>query len=404
MKRNEFYQLVDRTDLAGIIQNYETPCYFYFLKIIQRQLIRLQECFGSRFRLLYAVKANPNPLLLQAMAQFGLGADVSSAGELSAALQAGIPPERIEFSGPGKTEEELRQAIRSGICSINVESLDELRKIIELGHDLNIRPKAGLRLNPGSTLKSGLSMSGPTQFGVSLAAIKRESGNIKSLLTDVDFQGLHFHLGSQILDADIVADSIEYILEQAQHLETELNIPIKKINFGGGWGIDYFQNQSKLDLNKLKTRLEQLFANPRYKNFFSRTDAKLELGRFLAAECGLYVTKILYVKENQEHVFAVTDGGMHHNYLLAGGMGQIIRRNFELDILSPSPQNSCKEYPLTVTGKLCSPQDRLAEKVLLRYSVYPGDYVVFFNCGAYGLSASPVNFLIHKKPAEIIKE
>ncbi len=404
MKRDEFYQLVDKTNLEGIIRETETPCYLYFLKIIQRQLVRLRKCFGSRFQILYAVKANPHPQILQFMSKCGLGADVSSAGELTAALEAGIPPETIEFSGPGKTVEELRQAIHSGIGSINTESLDELKIITELGRELKVQPKVGMRINPGRKMRAGLSMAGSTHFGISLPTLEREFRNIKSLVSEVDFRGLHFHLGSQILDVDILAGSIEQILDLAQHIESELDIPVKKINFGGGWGIDYFENQSKLDLENLRIRLEQLFTIPKYKDFFERIDAKVELGRFLVGECGLYVTKILYVKENQEQVFAVTDGGMHHNYLLAGGMGQVIRRNFEMDILSSSPRNPCPEYSLTVTGKLCSPQDRLADQVHLKSPVFTGDYVIFFNGGAYGLTASPVDFLGHKKPCEIVAE
>jgi diaminopimelate decarboxylase len=109
----------------------------------------------------------------------------------------------------------------------------------------------------------------------------------------------------------------------------------------------------------------------------------------------LYVVQILYIKQTGQKNFAITNGGMHHNYLLAGGMGQVIRQNFEWEAISPNSNNTCPEYSLTITGKLCTPQDILIDNATCNQNLQPGDFIVFYNCGAYTLSASPQQFLSH---------
>ncbi|MGC9329398.1 MAG: pyridoxal-dependent decarboxylase, exosortase A system-associated, partial [Candidatus Hinthialibacter sp.] len=349
------------------------------------------------FTMLYAVKANPHPAILKTMAQLNLGADVASKGELRAALEAGIPASKIEFSGPGKTHDELREAISQNIGSINVESLEELKQIVQLGREHNLHPHVGLRINPGAKIPCGMSMAGASQFGVPFQEIESNIDWIRSQLDAVNFSGVHVHLGSQILDAGAMAESISLILDLALRIEDLLGRPLQKINVGGGWGIDYFSQQEKLDLELLSLQLQSVLNSPRLKTM----ELKVEPGRFLVAESGVYATQILYTKQNQNRFYAIVDGGMHQNYLLAGGMGQIIKRNFEMDILPRKEREQCPEYSLTVAGKLCTPQDVLADQISCNVPISPGDSIVFFNSGAYGLTASPIHFLSHDKPAEV---
>ena len=402
MDKTEFYKIIDRADLQHTIQEYNTPCYIYFLDLVKQKCNALRQCLNSWFTIHYAVKANPHSTILQTMAAQGIGADVASMGELKAALNNKIQPSEIEFSGPGKAETELRYAIQQNIGSINVESLAEIEKIIEISKETNNKPNVGIRINPDlGQFKSGLKMAGETQFGIPEEQVDYV---IKLLLSHSDlitFTGIHVHTSSQILDGSTLVNIIHHVMDIALTLENRHHIVMQKINFGGGWGITYFENQTGLDMDLIASELNLLFQNPKYKTIPERTQLIIEPGRFLVGESGIYVTKVLYRKSIRGKEFAIVDGGMHHNYLLAGGMGQVIRRNFEMDVLSPLKPTPIKNRTYQIAGKLCTPQDILAFNFKNHYEINVGDYIIFYNCGAYGPTASPVNFLSHPPPQEI---
>jgi len=403
VNKQDFYQFVDQSTLKNIIEQHSTPSYFYFKKIISHKLDQLKKCFPTCFSIHYAVKANPHPEILKTMAQAQLGADVASAGELNASLLSGIPSEKIEFSGPGKTEEELALAIDRQIGSINAESLEELKKIRLATTRRGKKANVGIRINPDlKSLKSGLRMVGDTQFGIAETDIGDALNFIKSHQSSFNFTGIHVHNGSQVLDAASLVENIKLILDLAIQVQAATNLPIKKINFGGGLGINYFANQKPLDLNFLSYELSNLLNRKPYAAFVNSSKFIIEPGRFLVAESGVYATQVLYRKSIRQKNFAIVDGGMHQNYLLAGGMGQIVRRNFEMDIIPTIPPSSSEPIKLTVAGCLCTPQDVLANNYLCDHEVKVGDYIIFFNCGAYGPTASPVDFLSHHRVTEII--
>jgi diaminopimelate decarboxylase len=407
MTRDEFYNLVAQESLNKELERVQTPCYLFFPKLIKQKIKDLKNCLGSRFSIHYAVKANTHPTILKIMAGSGLGADVASIGELEAALAAGIPPQHIEFSGPGKTADELIRAVEQNIGSVNAESIDELNMLIQLGRRMGIFPNVGIRINPDlKKVKSGLRMSGETQFGIPEEYAEESLRFLRDHSPQIDFTGIHVHVGSQILDNESITDIIAFVIELARRLEKSSGMTIKKINFGGGWGVNYFPNQRGLDLEFISEKLEELFQRPEYQELAERAEMIVEPGRFLVAESGVYATKVLYRKRMRTQEFAIVDGGMHHNYLLAGGMGQVIRRNFEMDILPRGLKKrpEIPEFRLNIAGRLCTPQDLLATQIVCKHEVHPGDYVVFFNCGAYGLSASPSHFLSHPRPAEIFCE
>ena len=403
MTKDEFYALVNRSRLTEILKQNETPCYLYFLDIIKNRVEKLKNHLPSCVSIHYAIKANPHPAILTYLASLGLGADTASVGELNAAMNSGMLPERIEFSGPGKTEEELLAAVKRGVGSINAESMDELRLLIKLSEQTDRIPNVGIRVNPDfSTIKSGLRMAGATPFGIPQDQLNEALKLLTNYSHQINFTGLHIHTGSQILDTQSILDCMRNTLDLAVEMENTSGLLMKKINFGGGWGINYFRNQYPLDLNRLASDLDGLFREPLYMPFLNRTEMIIEPGRFLTAECGVYAVEALYRKTVRSKEFVIVNGGMHHNYLLAGGMGQVIRRNFEMDILSKKEHPERREFSLNVAGRLCTPQDLLAIDYPCEQEVYPGDTIVFFNCGAYGLSASPTGFLSHPQPAEIV--
>jgi diaminopimelate decarboxylase len=243
---------------------------------------------------------------------------------------------------------------------------------------------------------------GGTQFGIPNHQIEQAFTIINNNTDYLTFTGIHAHTGSQLLDEASLVDTIKHTFEIALHIEKEYRTVITKINFGGGWGIDYFEGQTPFDLDRISNDIQQLKSNPLYRSIIERSNLKIEPGRFLTGECGLYAVEIVNLKRIDKFTFAITNGGMHQNYILAGGMGQVIQRNFEFDVISKYQHKPCSEYRLTITGKLCTPNDILIRDTPFSKTLNIGDYIVFFNCGAYGLSASPVNFLSHEKPAEII--
>ncbi|MFZ5519241.1 MAG: pyridoxal-dependent decarboxylase, exosortase A system-associated [Candidatus Zhuqueibacterota bacterium] len=401
MTRQDFYSIINRANLLRILRQYPTPGYFYFPSLIRARVHEFLARFGALFSPHYAVKANPHPAILRLMAELGVGADVASAGELAAALENGIPAVNIEFSGPGKTDDELEYAIQNNVGSLNIENFVELEKITQIARQHHCLPNVGVRVNPDqSQVKSGLKMAGETQFGLDEIEALRCLDRIKQNQGRIHFTGIHVHSGSQVLDESSLAVNVETIIQLAQRLEMASGLLMEKINFGGGWGIPYFPGQNRLNLDRLGQALHQLFHRREYHSLLNRCRRIVEPGRFLVAESGIYVTKVLYRKQVRSKQFAIVDGGMHQNYLLAGGMGQIIRRNFELDILAHSDRSPVATYMLDIAGCLCTPQDILAMNVECSQPVEPGDFVVFFNCGAYGSTASPLNFLSHPRPGE----
>ena len=400
MDKATFYSTVGRDAVRLLADAQPTPCYLYFKQLLRQRVSELMGCLPASFQVHYAIKANPHQGLLQELASLGIGADVASLGELLKARASGMPPKLIEFSGPGKTEEELAEAIKQGVSSINAEGLSEVESLARISRRLGIKANVGLRINPRrSTQAAGMQMSGDTQFGMAVELAAEALRFIKQQPDTLLFTGIHAHSGSQMLSAAGVLQNFRAILDVALEISRWNILPIGKINFGGGWGIKYFSNQSSLDLKHLSEGLHELFDDPSCADL-SRVRRIIEPGRFLVGECGLYVTTVLYRKPGVEREFLIVDGGMHQNYLLAGGMGQVIRRNFEMDAIPRNPESDRAGAAYDIAGCLCTPQDILATNFQSEREIQKGDRIVFFNAGAYGLTASPTSFLSHSPPGE----
>ena len=389
MNKEEFYQAIPKDRLRQIIDRTGSPAYVYFSSLLRDKVNLTRKILPDDFHLHYAVKANPHPEIIRTLAGLGVGADVASAGELNRALDNGVSPDKIEFSGPGKTESELALAISSKISSINVEQPAELEIIIRLCRDAGQKAAVGLRINPGpGKAKSGLRMAGETHFGLLPDQAIEAMGFIKKYPDLVLFTGFHVHTGSQMLKADDILLNMEGILDLALELEDRGGLRLSKVNFGGGWGAACFAGQKNLEYDYLAECLADLFQEPEAVELGKRAVMIVEPGRFLVAEAGIFAVRVLYRKDGITKKFAVVDGGLNHNYLLAGGMGTVIRRNFESDLLAADHRPPGKMV-LDVAGPLCTPQDVLAVDAEFESEVRPGDLIVFFNCGAYGFSPAP---------------
>jgi len=402
MKKEDFYKIVPKEQIKQLGREIDLPAFIYFKEIIKMKYDELLECLPENFHIHYAFKANPNRDVVKTIQNFGMGADIASLGELILAKETGYLPEKIEFTGPGKTLEELSFAIDLGISSINVESISEIGKIAPLCREENKTANIGIRLNPKSkSSTSAMKMSGDTQFGIIEDELEKAFAMIKSEEGTLHFTGIHMHLGSQFLDTEKLVSNFRFILEKAYEIAHKYNIKVEKINFGGGWGIDMFAKKPPLDLSAIKQGLSEMFDNPQYKSFVDNIHLIVEPGRFLVAECGLYAVKILYRKRGYQKEFLVVNGGMHQHYTAAGGIGQVIRRNYEIDVLSDDRKNK-RMTKYTISGSLCIPDDILATEVELDVEIKEGDVLIFFNSGAYAFSASPLLFLSHPLPTEIV--
>ena len=374
-----------------------TPFYVYDRARIDARIGELRHALPGELRLHYAVKANPLAGLVQHLASRVDGFDVASAGELKLALGTGIAHSDISFAGPGKTEAEIALAIESGVV-LHIESEREMRVAAQIAVARGARPAVALRINPDLRLQgAGQRMGGGAQpFGIDAERAPAVLAELAGL--PLEFVGFHIFAGSQLLRADTLAEAQAQLIDLAVELARPAPAPVRHLNIGGGFGIPYFPNETALDLAAVGATLGRLL---RERLRPALTDARviLELGRYLVGEAGLYVTRVLDRKESRGQLFLVTDGGLHHHLAASGNFGQVIRRNFPIAI-----GNRMAEPPTetaSVVGCLCTPLDLLADKVRLPRAER-GDLVVVFQSGAYGASASPVNFLGHPPAEEIL--
>jgi diaminopimelate decarboxylase len=379
------------SNLAG-----RTPYYAYDHTVIDRKVAELRAALPRAVRLHYAIKANPMAQVTKYVAALVDGLDVASAGELALALASGCMPENISFAGPGKTELELTAALRAAI-TINVESERELTLLTTIGRTTGTRPRIAIRVNPNFELKSsGMKMGGgPKPFGIDAERMPEVLQRLRSL--PLEFSGLHIFSGSQNLQASAIVDAQTQAFDLAVALARHAPAPLRELNLGGGLGIPYFPGDRPLDLEPIGANLSALVA--RAAKELPGCTIVLELGRYLVGEAGIYVCKIIDRKVSRGHTFLITDGGLHHHLAASGNFGQVIRKNFPV-LVGNRVQGSEREV-VSVVGPLCTPLDILADKMeMARADI--GDLIVVMQSGAYGLTASPIQFLGHPPPAEII--
>jgi diaminopimelate decarboxylase len=373
-----------------------TPFYAYDRRLIEQRVELLRRHLPPEIALHYAVKANPMPALVCHFAGLVDGLDVASAGELRCALDTGMHPQHISFAGPGKTQAELRQAVAAGIL-VNVESPAEARALSDISAALAMPARIAVRINPDFELKSsGMRMGGgPKPFGVDAEQVPGLLQEIKTL--GLAFEGFHIYAGSQNLKAESICEAQSKSFELALKLAEAAPGPVQTLNIGGGFGIPYFPGDQPLDLAPIGENLAGLVAKARTALPDARVE--VELGRYLVGEAGIYVCRVLDRKISRGHVFLVTDGGLHHHLAASGNFGQVLRKNYP--VLIGNKVRGSKRETASVVGPLCTPLDILADRMEFA-EAHPGDLVVVLQSGAYGLTASPIAFLSHPIPVEVL--
>ncbi|MBA3930123.1 MAG: pyridoxal-dependent decarboxylase, exosortase A system-associated [Xanthomonas sp.] len=371
-----------------------TPCYVYDRSRLAERAQGLRAVLPEAVLLHYAMKANPMPALVCHMAGLVDGIDVASAGELRVALDTGMSPQHISFAGPGKSDNELRQAAAAGIL-VNVESFREIKALADAGQRSGVPARVAVRVNLPFELKaSGMKMSGGArQFGV-------DAERVPELLREIAgaglaFEGFHMFAGSQNLRHAAIVEAQGKCYEQALEWQDLLPAPIRSLNLGGGFGIPYSPGETSLDASPVIDNLARL--SDRLVGDFPGAHIVIELGRYLVGEAGIYVARVIDRKISRGQVFLVVDGGMHHHLAASGNFGQVIRRNYPVAVNGRRGERETAN----VVGPLCTPLDLLADRMELDVAE-PGDLVVVFQSGAYGHSASPRAFLSHPEAVEAL--
>lgn len=369
-------------DAAG-----DTPLFVYDGAMLTARVAEWRAAMPAEVQLHYAMKANPYAPLLAHMAALVDGLDVASGGELAMALDSGMAAAHISFAGPGKRDRELESAVRAGV-TLNLESAGEAERALAIRARLDIAPRLAVRVNPDFDLKgSGMKMGGGAKpFGVDAAEVP---ALVQRLLdAGADWQGFHIFAGSQALDAAAIADTQAQTVALAARLANEVGATPPLVNLGGGMGVPYFPGDASVDARAVGAALADTL--DKRDPILANSSFAMELGRWLVAEAGVYLTRIVDRKTSHGETFLVTDGGLHHQLAASGNFGTVIRRNYPIAVANRFGAEPAET--VSVVGCLCTPLDRLGDQVALpRADV--GDLVAIFQAGAYGATASPSAFL-----------
>ena len=362
-------------------QEIQTPFYYYDTAVLRKTLKTINEEAGKHenFEVHYAVKANANPKVLNIICQAGLGADCVSGGEIQAATNAGFPASKIVYAGVGKSDWEINLGLEKGIFCFNVESIPELEVINELAEKQGKVAQVCFRINPNvgahqhANITTGLAEN---KFGIAMEDMENvieEAAQMKN----IKFLGLHFHIGSQILDMGDFEALCNRINELQDQLESH-HIIVKNINVGGGLGIDY-NHPNRVPIPDFKAYFDT------YAKFLKlREGQKLhfELGRAVVGQMGSLITKVLYVKQGTAKQFAIVDAGMTD--LIRPALYQAYHKIENISSNEP-------EETYDVVGPICESSDVFAKAIDIN-KTHRGDLIALRSAGAYGeIMASQYN-------------
>jgi diaminopimelate decarboxylase len=385
--------------ITDVVGRFGTPLFIYDGDMIRDRYEAVRGAFPSS-EVFYSLKANPSLALVGLLRMLGAGAEIASGGELFLTKEVGFDPLDIVFAGPGKTDREIEEAIVSGIFALNVESTRELSRIAHLSRLVGVPARVALRINTSAGLTNAGGGSagplheqmagGPSKFGIDEEKLDRVAEAWDRRTTDI--VGVHIYTASQILDPDEIVANAQRTAAAAKHVEGTLGIELTSIDFGGGFGVPHYEEERPLDLGTLGGRVLEEFAP-----FSTRSGFRLiiELGRYLVSECGIFVTRIVELKESRGERFIITDGGI--NQFLRPALMRVRHQARVINRLGEPATVKAK-----VSGPLCTPIDITSADIVVPEGIAIDDLVGVFNAGAYGYSMSPQLFLSHPTPVEAI--
>lgn len=376
-----------------------TPGFVYFTPDIAARNDRLRAAFGGRFALSFAAKSNPNPALLTWLKEGVECLDVSSIGEFRLGIEAGWHPARLSFTGPGKRDFELAEAIAGGIGELVIKSVREAVAADAIARGLGRIQDVMIRIAPPRVPKGfGDQMAGrPCAFGIDLEDAADQLPRILAL-ANLRVVGLHIYSGTQCRKAEAIAENYRIFLGIFREICASYDLNPRRLIFGSGLGIPYHDGDAPLDLEALAADilpdLDAFRAEPR----FAAARLVLELGRYLVGEAGYFLTRVVSVKASRGSRIAICDGGMNNHLPASGHFGMVIHRNYAMHKVGAAGEPTEK---VDLVGPLCTSIDRLASGVMLP-RIEEGDLVAVHASGAYGLTASPLHFISHQPPREIL--
>lgn len=386
--------MIDPGAIMSLAQRHGTPLFIYHAAMLREAAARLIAVLPPGARLYYAIKANPAPAVIRLLASLGLGAEVASGGELRLALGCGVPPSNIVYSGPAKTRAELRLAADMQIAAVQAESWRELSALQQVCTEAGVTARAALRVNLGSGGERRAGWGGGSPFGMDGDALDHAIAHAGAL-DRVEIIGLHNHQASQTLDSARLVARFEAFAELAAALAPRIDL--QTINFGGGFGAPFYADEQRVDLAPVAAFFARL-CDPGGPLGRSRPRLAAESGRYLVGPAGAYVARVVEVKRSFGVRYALLDGGIHHVLSLSGTM-RSLRRPVAVSRIG---RQGGPTEPTEIAGPLCTPIDRLASAADLPCDLAAGDLLAFANCGAYARHASPLDFLGHDWPAEVM--
>jgi len=363
---------VENISIQNIVKKNKTPFYLYSEQQIKKNYLNFTQIFRNVKPLVcFAAKANTNLKVMKILSKLGSGADVVSAGELLKALKAGIKPNKIVFSGVGKTEEELELAIRKKVLLINVESESEAILINRIGKRINKIISIGFRINPNVDAKTHKKIStgkSENKFGVSIKSFSSFYKNIKQF-KHLKINAISVHIGSQILSDTPYKKTLDVL----SRVVRDLNIKLKYVDLGGGFGIKYNKKDKQVNLSNY-AKLVQNFKNKLNCNII------FEPGRSLVGNTGILVSKIQYIKKGLNKNFIIIDAGMNDFMRTA-------LYDASHDIVPIVKANKMNPEPIEFVGPICETTCKFV-KYKKYQKIKEGDFVAITNVGAYGSSLS----------------
>ncbi|TNF55834.1 diaminopimelate decarboxylase [bacterium] len=383
-KNSELY--AEGVPVKKIVKSVGTPLYIYSHKTLLRHFHAFRDAFnGYPHIICFALKANSNIAILRLLAKEGCGADVVSGGELYTALKSCIPAKKIVYAGVGKTEDEIVFALKSRILMFNVESSDELRVINSVAGSLGVKAPVALRVNPDIDprthpyISTGLKES---KFGIPIQEAL-EHYKIAKRLGHIEILGIHKHIGSQITEISPFVDSLKRVLSLANTLKAS-KIDIKHLDIGGGLGIPY-NKENPPNPRELSRALMPLLKKYNF-------NLIVEPGRSIAGNAGILVTRMLYLKKQDEKEFFIVDAGM--NDLLRPSLYNSFHN------IIPVTKKSRKKITADVVGPICESGDFLGKDRTI-HRVQRGDLLSVMSAGAYGFTMSS-NYNSRPRAAEVL--
>ena len=368
-----------------LAKKYRTPFYCYSLAQLRNNYNTLNNAFKTiKPTICFSVKSNSNLSLLKELKKIGSGADVVSVGELLKAIKAGISPKKIVFSGIGKTEDEIKIAIKKRVLLINIESESEVNLINRVSKKNSRKISVGIRLNPNVSGKTHqkISTGGKNEkFGLSYNDFISLSKKIKKM-KNLNLQGISVHIGSQITSVN----PFKKVLSIINKVINKTKINFKYIDLGGGMGISYSKKEKQINLGQYAQLVNKFIKNKNSKIIF-------EPGRFIVGNAAILITKIIYIKKSNKKYFIILDAGM--NNLMRPALYDAHHQ-----IIPLKKTNKLFKGKLEFVGPVCESSDKfLSQKRFTQ--IKEGDYVGLANVGAYGMSLSS-NYNTRPTIAEIM--